>query len=240
MIFVSELNLDDLYIVSDLNRCYSGRPWCLGRVSDGIGIDVTSNRNLYFVISIDCYHGMQCFAFLVAAHASCRRRRSERVASRRDVPHRRRSSFYTVYAFIRLRYRVRITGTGLTVLGTTLGRGDTPHLSLTGGGMLNAGNSLALGFSNSIAICFISPRTHRDTSARGGGRPSTAGAGLRHRAAPPPPRRHRAAHPRRVTSHPPQGFSHRFLSTRILRLFLSSETAVLFDKVIFMCGRKRN
>ncbi|KPJ02220.1 hypothetical protein RR46_08017 [Papilio xuthus] len=39
-------------------------------------------------------------------------------------------------------------------------RGGGAHLSLTGGGMLNAGNSFALGLSNSIAIVF-SPCTHR-------------------------------------------------------------------------------
>ncbi|KAJ8705423.1 hypothetical protein PYW08_012469 [Mythimna loreyi] len=34
-------------------------------------------------------------------------------------------------------------------------RAHTAHLSLTGGGMLNAGYSFALGLSNSIAIVFF-------------------------------------------------------------------------------------
>ncbi|CAG4981779.1 unnamed protein product [Colias eurytheme] len=33
-----------------------------------------------------------------------------------------------------------------------------PHLSLTGGGMLKAGNNFALGFSNSIAIVLFTAR----------------------------------------------------------------------------------
>ncbi|CAK1554472.1 unnamed protein product [Leptosia nina] len=33
-----------------------------------------------------------------------------------------------------------------------------PHLSLTGGGMLKAGNNFALGFSNSIAIVLFNAR----------------------------------------------------------------------------------
>lgn len=52
-------------------------------------------------------------------------------------------------------------GTGsFTVSTTSTSLALEPHLSLTGGGMLKAGNSLALGLSNSIAIV-ISPRAHR-------------------------------------------------------------------------------
>lgn len=67
--------------------------------------------------------------------------------------------------------------------------GDAAHLSLTGGGMLNAGNSFALGLSNSIAIVFYFTARASCTVNTRGDRPYTAGS------APLPPRALRPARP---------------------------------------------
>lgn len=57
-------------------------------------------------------------------------------------------------------------------------RRPAAYLSRTGGGMLKAGYSFALGLSNSIAATAgLSPRAHRHSCRRGGGRALTARCG---------------------------------------------------------------